>query len=120
MDALDKAIEPSVRQAKATYPAAKQRFYDGLPRGGSFFVTVRLRDSNGRREQVFIAVSRIVDQKITGRISSQIQLIHGYKPGDPITVSENEMLDWLITKPDGSEEGNFVGKFMDNYHPSGA
>jgi hypothetical protein len=32
-------------------------------------------------------------------------------------VSEAELLDWLITKPDGSEEGNVVGKFLDTYRP---
>jgi hypothetical protein len=26
---------------------------------------------------------------------------------------EPVLIDWLITKPDGSEEGNVVGKFLD-------
>ena len=28
-----------------------------------------------------------------------------------------EVLDWTISKPDGTEEGNFVGKFLDTYRP---
>jgi hypothetical protein len=27
------------------------------------------------------------------------------------------LLDWLITRPDGTEEGNVVGKFIDTYRP---
>ena len=30
-----------------------------------------------------------------------------------IEFNEKDILDWLIAKPDGSEEGNFIGKFLD-------
>ncbi len=33
------------------------------------------------------------------------------------SFNEDELLDWLISKPDGSEEGNVVGKFLDTYGP---
>lgn len=32
-----------------------------------------------------------------------------------MTFPETDMLDWPITRPDGTEEGNFVGKFLDTY-----
>ena len=35
--------------------------------------------------------------------------------GDPYTFPEGELVDWLITHPDGSEEGNVVGKFLDEW-----
>jgi hypothetical protein len=68
-------------------------------------------------EQLFVAVDRIADNVIDGRIASDITLISGYKSNDPIRVPEPEIVDWLITKPDGSEEGNIVGKFLDTYKP---
>jgi hypothetical protein len=37
--------------------------------------------------------------------------------GDRYATAETELLDWLITKPDGTEEGNVVGKFLDTYQP---
>lgn len=115
MAALEKAIQPFIRQARATYPAARKRFQAGLPPGESFFVTTRLHDTSGAFEQVFVAVQRIESGVVTGRIWSNVQSVRGFKYGDVYRFSEEEILDWLISKPDGSEEGNYVGKFLDTY-----
>jgi hypothetical protein len=117
---VDAAIAPYVADAKSTYPAAKAKFLAGLPQGQYFFVTTRLHDQSGTFEQVFIAVKSIQDGVISGRIASDINLVSGYKNGDPYVFPEAELLDWLITHPDGSEEGNVVGKFLDGYHGGGA
>jgi uncharacterized protein YegJ (DUF2314 family) len=115
--AFQKAIQPFVTQARATYPDAKKRFLAGLPQGQVFFVTTNLRDAEGRFEQVFIRVTSIKNGTLEGVISSQIQLLKSYSPGQHYSFAESEILDWLISKPDGSEEGNVVGKFLDTYRP---
>jgi hypothetical protein len=114
---LHTAMQPYIEQARATYPAARQRFLAGLPAGHVFFVTTRLRDETGREEQVFIAVDSILGSHIFGRIASDISTVSGYRYGEPYELTEAALLDWLISKPDGSEEGNFVGKFLDAYRP---
>ena len=76
-----------------------------------------LHDARGHTEQVFIRVAKIDGSKITGKISSQVQLVTGYRPGQDYSFPEVELIDWLIAKPDGSEEGNVVGKFLDTYRP---
>jgi hypothetical protein len=43
--------------------------------------------------------------------------VHGYSLGDRYAFPESELRDWLITRPDGTEEGNFVGRFLDSYEP---
>lgn len=48
-------------------------------------------------------------------ISSQITQVAGYELGDEYTFSEEDILDWLIVHPDGTEEGNVVGKFLDTH-----
>ncbi len=106
-------IAPHVKEALATYPDAKRRYLAGLPAGETFFVTTLLRDSSGRFEQVFILVDQIEGNVIKGRIASTIMAVEGYKRGQPQTISEADVVDWLISKADGSEEGNFVGKFLD-------
>jgi hypothetical protein len=111
-------IAPHSREALATYPGARQRYLEGLPAGENFFVTIILRDPARRFEQVFILVDRIEAGVVTGRISSDILAVQGYHRGATLTVREAEVIDWLISKPDGSEEGNFVGKFLDTV-PSG-
>ncbi len=115
IDRLQEAIKPYIEKARKSYPQAKERFQAGLPARHSFFVTTRLRDDTGRFEQVFIAVQRIEGANISGRIWSNVYGVKGYKYGDRYTFQESEIIDWLIARPDGTEEGNFVGNFLDEY-----
>ena len=115
--AFERAISPHVAKARATYPQARQRYLNGLPRGHTFFVTTRLHDKQGRWEQAFIQVLSIADGKIHGRIASELTLVTDLRNGQAYSFPEAELLDWLIAKPDGTEEGNVVGKFLDTYHP---
>jgi hypothetical protein len=110
-------MQPYIAQARASWPQAKQRFLTGLPPRHTFFVTALIVDPSDRREQVFIAVDSIQGGKISGKIWNRVDIVHGYRLGDRYTFPESELRDWLITKPDGSEEGNYVGKFLDGYEP---
>lgn len=112
---LDEAIKPYVEKARKTYPDARQRFLAGLPPKHTFYVTTRIYDREGHFEQVFITVREIKDGVIKGIIASEVEFITGYKAGDSYSFPEAKLIDWTIVKPDGSEEGNFVGKFLDEY-----
>jgi uncharacterized protein DUF2314 len=112
---IEAAMKPYIEKAKNTYPQAKARFLTGLPPRHTFFITTRLYDSSRRVEQVFIAVNEIKDGRISGVIASTIQLVSGYLEGDKYSFPESELIDWTISKPDGTEEGNFVGNFLDSY-----
>jgi uncharacterized protein YegJ (DUF2314 family) len=114
---FDEAIKPYVEQARKTYPAAKARYLAGLPPKHLFSITTRLHDSEGRWEQVFIEVKEIKDGVIKGLIFNDIDVVSGYKLGDSYTFPESDLLDWTVSRPDGSEEGNVVGKFLDTYKP---
>ncbi len=111
----EEAIKPYIEKARKTYPEARSRYLAGLPPKHTFYITTRLHDKEGRFEQVFIAVREIKDGKIKGVIASDVQFITGYREGESYSFAESELLDWTIVKPDGSEEGNFVGKFLDEY-----
>ena len=114
---IEAAIAPYIAQARATYPEARERFLAGLPPRHSFFVTIPLIDPAGRSETVFLAVDSIARDSVYGRIWNQIHVVQGYRLRDRYAMAESELLDWLITRPDGTEEGNFVGKFLDTYRP---
>jgi hypothetical protein len=116
-DRLDQAIQPYIRKARSTYPAARARYLTGLLPGQSFFVTIRLHDKQGRFEQIFLRVLGIAEGHVEGTIESEINTVSGYRRGQRVTVREPEILDWTISHPDGSEEGNVVGKFIDTYRP---
>lgn len=115
--AYDRAIAPYVAKARATYPGAKKRFLAGLAPGFRFSVRVPLFDPDGAREDTFIAVEKISGGKITGIIINQLLVVSTYKTGQRITVPESKIDNWVILRPDGTEEGNPVGKFLDHYKP---
>ena len=112
---IEAAIKPYIEKARNTYPQAKVRFLTGLPPRHTFFITTRLRDSSNRFEQVFIAVKEIKDGRINGVIASEVRLVSGYVVGDTYSFPETELIDWTISRPDGTEEGNFVGNFLDSF-----
>ena len=114
---FNRLIAPYVEKARATYANAQARYAAGLPDGHTFFVKVLLLDSEGLTEQVFVRVDKIDKGVIFGRIWNNIDLVSGYRNRDPIRVREADILDWMILRPDGSEEGNEVGKFLDTQGP---
>lgn len=50
-----------------------------------------------------------------GRIWNEIQVVEGYRLRDRYVVAEAEIIDWMISRPNGTEEGNVVGKFLDTW-----
>jgi hypothetical protein len=116
---IQRMIAPAVRQARAAWPQARRRYLAGLPRGQIFFVTTLLADGRGSREQVFVRVDAIAGDTVRGRIWSDIAVVRGYAKGQAVTVRDANVLDWLIAHPDGSEEGNFVGKLIDRMQAAG-
>ena len=54
---FERDIAPHIAEAKKTYPDAKKRYLAGLPDKHHFFVTTRLKDPDGKLEQVFIYVT---------------------------------------------------------------
>lgn len=115
IDEYREAIAPYVAKGRQTYPEAKKRYLAGLPSGRTFLVVTNLHDKAGTTEQVFVAVASVRDGRITGRIATGDLTVIGYKKGDSYSFPESDLIDWLITHPDGTEEGNVVGKFIDQW-----
>ncbi len=115
---FEAARQPHIEEAKKTYPEAKKRFLAGLAPKERFLITVELRDGKGLSEQAYIEVKEIKDGIIKGTIASDLNVITKLKRGDKHSLGESELMDWIISKPDGTEEGNFVGKFLNEYQPN--
>ena len=113
---LNALMQPAVDLARKTYPDARDRFLRGLPPRHAFFVVTRLPVGTDGFEQVFVAVDRIEGDTISGQLSSDVRRAPGYKKGDRYLLSESLVVDWLITRPDGTEEGNYIGKALDRRH----
>jgi uncharacterized protein YegJ (DUF2314 family) len=120
--AYDKAIQPYIAKARATYPGAKKRFLAGLPSGWTFAVSYRLLQKDDaskefRFEDVIVVVDRIKDGTIYGRIANKLNIVTNYRYDQAISFPESKVMNWLFVRPDGSEEGNILGNFLDHYKP---
>jgi hypothetical protein len=111
---FEESLKPYIEKARKTYPEVKQRFLQGLPRGYHFSITTRIYDEQGRYEQAFVGVKEIKDGVIKGVIESEMNFVTKYKEGDAYSFPEKELIDWTIVRPDRSEEGNVVGKYIDS------
>jgi hypothetical protein len=112
-----KAMEPYVAKARQSYPDARRRFVGRAQPVRPLFVTTQLHDAKGHHEQVFVAVDSIVGARIFGTLSSPINVVQGYRYRQPYAFDDKELVDWTFANPDGSEEGNVVGKFIETYTP---
>jgi uncharacterized protein YegJ (DUF2314 family) len=122
VDAYDRAIAPYVAKARASYPSAKKRYLAGLPPGYTFAVWIRLYQNDektreNRHEDVFVVVEQIKNGTIYGWINNKLDLLTNYQKGERIQFPESDVKSWVIVRPDGSEEGNDVGKFLEHWTP---
>jgi uncharacterized protein YegJ (DUF2314 family) len=112
------AIAPYVKQARETLPEAKKKYLAGLLAKQVFYVTIKLYDAAKKNyEQAFVRVDEWKGETIYGTVDSELSMIRNHSQGEKLTCNESEILDWTISKPDGTEEGNFVGKFLETYKP---
>jgi len=111
---FEDSLKPYIEKARQTYPDAKKRFLAGLPQGQWFSLTTKIHDEQGRFEQVFVAVRGIKDGVVTGVIANETNVVTKCKLGDAYSFPEKDLLDWTISHPDGTEEGNFVGKYIES------
>jgi len=110
---LERASQARTARAVASLPDAIRRFQAGLGEGRRFYVTVRVWDQQGKSEQVFVAVLGVRGDTLVGQLDSETELVTQFHRGDRFLVLQDAVLDWTISQPDGTEEGNLLGKLMD-------
>lgn len=106
-------VENFAALAQKLLPGFKDRFLKGLPEGHTLYVTVVFKNDIGEGENAFIRVDRWEGKQIYGTIATMLRIIPQHSPGESITISDEQAIDWTLVRPDGSEEGNFVGKYIE-------
>jgi uncharacterized protein YegJ (DUF2314 family) len=66
---------------------------------------------------VFVVVESIKNGTIYGWINNKLDLLTSYGKGQRIQFPEGDVKNWVIVRPDASEEGNDVGKFLERWKP---
>ena len=105
-------LQPNIDNARQTWPAARGRFQTGLPLANELVVTTMTEDNLGHSAFVFVKVDRLVDGVIHGRVWQNLATPSDWRRGDLFAFPEKDLLDWRIARPDGTFEGNFLGKFL--------
>ena len=113
---MRRAMQPLTARAQATLPEAIRRFKAGLGPNHFFSVTVRLYDRAGREENVFVVIQGLRGDTLTGYLDSEIGVVSGFQRGMRMLVLPGAALDWTIVRPDGTEEGNLIGNWIDSLH----
>jgi hypothetical protein len=109
----DPEIQRLIAEATSKLDAVRSRFIAGLPTGHHLFVTTILR-SGDAAEQVFVAVRDWSNlDMVEGLLASPPHSVK-YRAGDVLQIPRTEVIDWTIARPDGSEEGNLLGKYLDS------
>jgi hypothetical protein len=75
-----------------------------------------MKDAGGRQEIAFILVRRISADTIFGELASTLLSVQGVPPNATFRLLDASVLDWLVSRPDGTEEGNVLGLFMDSLY----
>ena len=109
----ESALADPVREALRTLPQAKKRFLAGLANGDQFLLSVRVVDTDTSFRQ---AMARVL-----GWHGSTVQALllpsaaNSVGPTEPTLVSfpETAVLDWMLLRASGREEGNYVGRYTD-------
>ena len=114
---FEAAIEPHVKEARLRLPEVKRRFQEGLDEGETLYVVVRLPRGGGGFEQAYVMVKDWQAGDLLGSVANQSGPLGPQPPADLISFKEAVILDWVIAKSDGYEEGNFVGRFLEGYQP---
>lgn len=107
-------IERLSRISRDELPGVRDRFLGGLPQGHHLFVSTTLHDAS-TDETVFVHVREWQEPElIVGVLDSEVA-VTGYRRGQRLSVPTSDVSDWTISQPDGTEEGNRVGRYLDAY-----
>ena len=110
----DSALAEPFLQARQTLAQAHKRYTAGLTIGEKCLVTVRVQSSDTSFRQV---QARVIGWR-NGAVQALISPAPTAAATDlrPVSFPETAVLDWMIVRSNGREEGNFVGRYLDMAH----
>ena len=103
------SMKPCIDFARDTFPEVLNRYENGLPEGAELKAIVF--DDEKFTSQ--ITVWTVDGKLIHGRIA-RMHTIKGqlYAPGDNISISQSDVVDWYIIHQNHPAEGNMIGKYL--------
>jgi len=104
----DAQLAAAVAHARETWPAARQRFAEGLPAGRILYVKHGFPTPDGGSEHMWIVVNRIEQGRVTGQLANDPQWIETLQAGQTVDFGAEDISDWMVTDDEGIAEGGFT------------
>lgn len=98
-------------RARAELLALREPYRKGLPLGSRLDVKAPFREGDGV-EYMWIEVSAWEDGILRGFLLNQPEVVTGLRPGALVQVREDDAYDFLLSRPDGTQTGNYTGEVL--------
>lgn len=110
--------DPEIIQAIANARAMLNYFWDKKASAlnpEDFFVKVRVEDSDGGVEHIWVANPILEGDQVRGEVNSDTVVIKTHRLGDTITYPVSEITDWMYNEG-GKMHGNYTARVTAKPH----
>lgn len=107
----DADIQAASKRAKAKVLAMRARYAKSPPAGEQLLVKAPFT-SDTATEWMWVEVVRWQGSLITGILDNDPQMVPRLKAGAHVEIHEDDILDYILTKRDGTREGNETGELL--------
>jgi uncharacterized protein YegJ (DUF2314 family) len=104
-DAQRLAVERFVRVVRPAVVA-------GLPTAEKVAIKAPFTTRSGSVEYMWVELTSVRGDELSGTLLNEPHDVEGLRKGDPITLRQAEMFDYVWKKGDGSREGNTTAAFV--------
>jgi len=111
--AHDEELLAESARAKARLLALKPAWTKRHAPGDQLLVKGPFETSEGGNEWMWVEVTRWEGEVIEGLLANTPDDVPGLALGAKVQVKESDVFDYLLTRADGTEEGNTTGKLME-------
>lgn len=108
----DDELLAASERAKEKMPELYDKFSKGLPIGTHLLIKFPFGNVTGEREWMWVEVVKWTDKEIKGLLQNDPQIVKYLKAGQEVTKNIDDMFDYILYLPDGTQEGNETGKII--------
>lgn len=108
----DDELLAASERAKEKIPELYDKFSKGLPIGTNLLIKFPFENVAGEREWMWVEIVKWDDKEIKGLLQNDPQIVKTLKAGQEVTKNIDDMFDYILYLPDGTQEGNETGKII--------
>jgi uncharacterized protein YegJ (DUF2314 family) len=108
----DEELLAASRGAREKLPALKAIVDAGLQPGQLLMVKAPFAKPDGGNEWMWVEVVRWRSGRIHGVLANEPFEVPELRAGQEVVVAEDDVFDYLLRNPDGSEQGNETGRLI--------